>query len=337
MPLANPPKVIKGLYVTGWIAGSSRFPEIVKLVEDTELNAMVVDVKDYSGYVSYPTNVPEVKASGAENELRFTRPNAMLKNLHDKGIYAIARVSVFQDPILAKAHPEWALKNKATGELWKDRSGLHWMDPASKDVWKYVVSIAKDCFDRGFDEVNFDYMRFPSDGSLTAIGYPVWDEAKPRSAVIKEFWQYVRSELPGKTITGDIFGLTTVAEDDLGIGQLLLNTYGNFDAVAPMVYPSHYAAGFQGYKNPAQYPYEVIRHSMDLARDRFAAVHASSTKPVTLLRPWLQVFDLGAIYTPEMVKAQIKAVDDSLSGTDFYGGWLLWDPNVRYTSYKNIK
>jgi hypothetical protein len=339
--LSNPPDVVKGIYVTGWIAGlASRMDKLITLIDETELNAVVIDVKDFSGYVSYPTDVPEVKEAGADKEPRFVRPNALLKKLHDHGIYTIARVSVFEDSIFAKAHPEWALKT-ANGKLWGDQKGLFWMDPANKHVWDYEVAVAKDAFARGFDEVNFDYVRFPTDGATNAIVYPTWDGTTPKEVVIGEFWRYLREALPGEKISADLFGLTTVAEDDLGIGQRLSRAYGNFDAVAPMVYPSHYGTGFQGFKNPAQHPYEVIKYSMDGAALKFRAAASATSGPAyptkTLLRPWLQAFDLGAVYSPDMIRQQIKAVDDALKvgAPEFYGGWLLWDPNVRYLNYRD--
>ncbi len=352
-PLPNPPEIVKGIYLTNWTAGSSkRLAELEKLVDRTDLNAMVIDVKDYSGYVAYRTGIPEVVASGAEKDIRILRPNAMIKELHDKGIYLIARVTVFQDPILAKAHPEWAVQDNVTGGVWKDRKGISWMNTASKEVWNYVVVLARDAFARGFDEVNFDYIRFPSDGDLSRAEYPGVAPGTLHATVVKNFFAYLRKELPGKKISADLFGLTTSSADDLGIGQKILDAYPNFDFVSPMVYPSHFATGYIGLKNPAEHPYEVISYSMTKALDRFKALvspkssnassTATSSEPVTeqpsaplaKLRPWLQAFNLGATYTPAMVQAQIKAADEVLGGTPHYAGWLLWDPGNHYYSYQ---
>lgn len=363
--LANPPAVMKGLYLTGWSAGSpSKVASTIAFMEKSGLNAVVIDIKDYSGYVSYAMDVPEAKASGAENELRILHPNEMLKEFHDHNIYVIARVTVFQDPILAKAHPEWALKNVKTGKTWTDNHGLAWMDPAGQGTWDYVAAIARDAFGRGFDEVNFDYVRFASDGTLGAIQYPFWDQKTPRSAVIKKFFSYLRSQLSSNVISADIFGLAAVDTwDDLGIGQVLENALPYFDYVCPMVYPSHYAVGTLNYKNPADHPYEIIKYSLEGALKRRIVygkeqiVRSNSTsststslaishKPLAKLRPWLQAFDLGAVYTPAMVNTQIKAVDDALVNSSAtrnlapgdpanpFGGWLLWDPANRYTSYR---
>ncbi|OGZ00990.1 MAG: hypothetical protein A2946_00585 [Candidatus Liptonbacteria bacterium RIFCSPLOWO2_01_FULL_53_13] len=355
--LPNPPTVVKAVYATGWSAGSvSRKNALISLIKKNELNGIVIDIKDYSGYVSYKTGIPEVAGAGAEKEIRILRPNALIKELHDAGIYVIARVTVFQDPILARAHPEWALKDKVTGKTWADNHKLSWIDPAAEGAWDYVAAIAKDASSRGFDEINFDYVRFPSDGALENATYPFWNGANQKHEQIAKFFRYLRKELSGITISADLFGLTTVAIDDLGIGQVIEDAYASFDYVSPMIYPSHYSAGFIGYKNPAQYPYEVVRYSLEngtkklatMIRKMTAATSTATTSTASTssqassvishqslakLRPWLQVFDMGAVYDKGMIQAQIKATEDVLlhgSSTDAYAGWLLWDPANRY-------
>lgn len=338
-PLAEPPDSVQAVYLTSWTAGTaSRLNSLLTLLrEDEALNAMVIDIKDYSGYLAYRTEVPEARASGAEDDLRIADINALVKKLHDENVYVIGRISVFQDPILAEARPEWAVQS-TNGGIWKDRKGLSWLDPGAEPVWDYNLAIAKDALERGFDEINFDYIRFPSDGDLKTIRYPFSDEATPQRRIIREFFEYVRESLPGVKISADIFGLTTVAGDDLGIGQVIEDAYRYFDYVAPMVYPSHYASGFIGFKNPAAYPYEVVKHSLEGALlRRQALVNSTSTVgQVGKLRPWLQVFDLGATYDREMVLAQIRAVEEVLnnaSSSDAWAGWMLWDPKNTYQGY----
>ncbi|MBI2033761.1 MAG: hypothetical protein HYT13_01545 [Candidatus Liptonbacteria bacterium] len=338
-PLQDPPRVVKGIYATSWSAGSeNKIKYLLDLIDKTELNAIVIDIKDYSGYVAYRTGIPEVRAAGAEDQIRIAKPNALLKRLHDKNIYVIGRISVFQDPILAKAHPEWALVSSSTGKLWEDRKGLLWMDPAAEPVWDYNLKIARDALTRGFDEINFDYIRFASDGDLKNIKYPVWDEKSLKSTVIKNFFSYLRKNLPQAKISADLFGLATVNQEGLGIGQIIEDAYEYFDYVSPMVYPSHYAPGFNNYKNPAEHPYEVIRYSLDEALRRLENYSSSTNLEVGLkskLRPWLQDFNLGATYGPEMVRREIQAVEDSLnsaSSSNAFAGWLLWDPANVYTA-----
>lgn len=339
LQLRNPPAIVKGIYVTGWIAGTrERMQQLVDLLDRTDLNTVVLDIKDYSGYLSYRTGDPVLRAAGAENEPRMSSPNALIKELHDRGVYVIGRITVFQDSVLAKAHPEWALMTE-DGGAWRDRRGLMWMDPAAREVWDYNLRIAKDAFARGFDEINFDYIRFPSDGDLRAIRYPRWDGASTRQEVIASFFRYLREETGDRPISADLFGLAAVATDDLGIGQVIEDAYPYFDHVMPMVYPSHYAPGFLGYANPADHPYEVISDSLARAAGKWRA-QASSTspQPVAKLRPWLQAFDLGARYDNSMIARQIRAADEALGqgNPDLYSGWVLWDPSNTYVSYPRI-
>ncbi len=322
-PLKNQPSVIKAIYITNWSAGTpSRIDYIINLIDKTELNAVVIDIKDYSGYVAYRTNIKEVLQYNAQ-EIRIPKINSLIKKLHDKNIYVIGRVTVFQDPVFAKARPDLAIKDSATGSVWKDAKGLSWMDPASREVWNYNINIAKDAASRGFDEINFDYIRFPSDGNLDLMKFPFYDISKPKEDSIKDFFSFLRSSLQDIKISADLFGLSTVERDDMGIGQIIESAYNYFDYVSPMVYPSHYAAGFLGYKNPAEHPYEIIKYSVEKAVMRLKASGAVNSK----LRPWLQDFDLRANYGAREVKLEIKAVYDS----GVSDGWMLWDPNNIYT------
>ncbi len=351
------PLVVHGLYVTSWVAGiPSRVDSLIALAKARNINAMVVDIKDYSGYVAYKTSVPAIGESGAQKWLRVRDINALLEKLHRNTIYVIARITVFQDPILANAHPEWALQSSSTGAVWTDRKGLAWMDPAAEQVWEYNAALAKDAYSRGFDEIQFDYVRFPSDGDVREIRYPVWDATTPKHKVINNFFTYLRKELSGIPISVDLFGLSTVDMTDLGVGQIIEDAYANFDYVSPMVYPSHYAYGFIGYENPAQYPYEVIMYSMEKALQRLttydkqlttnttSTIDTTAESPVishklsvvAKLRPWLQVFDLGATYDGAMIQKEIQAVEDSLLRGPHpatFNGWLLWDPQNMYENF----
>ena len=147
-------------------------------------------------------DVPEAKTSGAEDQIRISCVNSVVKELHDNGIYVIGRITDFQDPILARAHPEWAMKNKTTGATWKDQNGLAWMDPAERPVWGYLASIAKDAFDRGFDEINFDYVRFATDGSISDIDYPAWNGTTPMATVIADYFKFLPEHVPERKDLG---------------------------------------------------------------------------------------------------------------------------------------
>ena len=310
--LSNPPEIIKAIYITALSAGSQQYIKYLdNLLEITEINAVVIDIKDYSGQIT------------------ISVPGGLIQKLHDKGIYVIARMVIFEDPTLAKIRPDLAIydKLKTTDPknplLWVDNNNLSWIDPASKEAWDYNISIAKDAVNYGFDELNFDYIRFPADGKIEDMGFPFWDKKVSMRLVIKEFFQKLRESLPDVKLSVDLFGYSTVSTDDMGIGQVLEDSFDYFDYISPMVYPSHYKDGFRGYSNPAEYPYEVIKYSMQEAIKKQAL---SKVK----FRPWLQDFNMGADYTVEMVKAEIKAVTDVL-GKDFYG-FMLWNASNVYTT-----
>jgi hypothetical protein len=297
--------------------------------------------------------VPGAKAAGAWKQVHLAKPNAFVEKIHDEGFYLIGRVTVFQDPLFAALHPEWALKDKATGKMWRDKNGLPWLDPAATSTWEYAAGIGRDLLRRGFDEVNFDYVRFASDGNVNNVAFPVWDGVVPKSAVIKSFFAYLRDALPGARISADLFGLVTVEPGDIGVGQRLEDSFPYFAAVAPMVYLSHFGPGFFGFKNPAERPYEVISHSMQKAVNRLAQymeginnanAATSSSRPLSslsvALRPWLQYFDLGARYTPEMVKLQIRATEEAAATSTMQGtigGWMLWDPTNTYPGITQLE
>ncbi|TSC81834.1 MAG: hypothetical protein G01um101419_742 [Parcubacteria group bacterium Gr01-1014_19] len=333
-PLSFPPDKIKAIYATSWSASSEKkLRYIIDLIKETELNAVVIDVKDYSGYLAYNTELELPKKYNAV-ELRIPQLNKLIKRLHDENIYVIGRISVFQDQRLALARPELALYSSTTGATWKDHKGLTWMDAASTEVWDYNIAVAKEILSRGFDEANLDYIRFASDGDLNDIKYPSWDEKQLKTRVMKDFFEYVRFQIPDGRISADLFGLVTVNKDGLGIGQHLEFAAPNFDAVAPMTYPSHYFPGFIGFENPADHPYEVIKYSMDSAVKRMVDFQSlSSTTPLTVkMRPWFQDFNLGANYDSEKVRAQIQAWEDSVAGhPELDGGWMLWNPSNLYT------
>jgi hypothetical protein len=352
--LKNPPKIIKAVYVTGYSAGSKSYTSYLNnLLNSTEINAVVIDIKGSDGYVTYNSSLADVQKYKLTN-YAISNIDALVRSLHDKNIYVIGRIAVFEDPVYAKVRPELAVYNKAdtldlsNPVLWQDRNGLSWMDPASKDVWDYDISLAKDALNNhGFDEINFDYVRFPTDGKTGDAGFPVYDGVKEKSEVIKEFFGYLRQQLLNEKISVDLFGLTTVKKDDMGIGQIIEDAFLNFDYISPMVYPSHYADEFIGFANPADHPYDVIKYSMDHALSRENAflqqqnptinnatgTASSETKKSNIVlakfRPWLQDFDMGAYYTADMIDQEIKATQDSL-GNDFVG-FMLWNPRNIYT------
>ncbi|MBU4338017.1 putative glycoside hydrolase [Patescibacteria group bacterium] len=334
-PLANPPEEIRAIYATSNSAGSPvKMDNFIKLIKKANLNAIVIDIKDYSGYVFYDSGLEDVEKYKAE-KIIIPKINTLIKKLHDENIYAIARVVVFQDPVLAGARPELAVKNKNTGGIWRDNLNLAWLDPSAPDVWDYVIKISQNAASRGFDEINFDYIRFPSDGYLGAMSFPFYGQKNvSKEEAIKEFFIYLRSNLKGVKISADLFGLTTSAKDDLGIGQVIEDAYQNFDAVSPMVYPSHYAKGFLGFAEPASHPYEVVRYAIESAAKKLEEYNKTEEVfcPVAensgnvKIRPWIQAFNMGGIYDAAKIKIQIKASDEAGGA-----GWMLWNPANNYS------
>lgn len=333
------PEIVKAIYSTSWSASKEGFIDyLISIAKTTEINAVVIDIKDFSGYVGYDIAVPDVKKYNAK-QIRITDIDSLIQKLHKEGIYVIARITVFQDPVLARARPDLAIYSKAKlssltpsipslASLWLDNVGLAWIDPAAKESWDYNIAIAKDAVNRGFDELNFDYVRFPSDGDLQDMIFPFWDGKVEKHIVIRDFFQYLRKSLPNTKISIDLFGLSTVSSNDLGVGQIIEDGFGYFNYVCPMVYPSHYADGFIGYQNPAEHPYEVVKNSMEGAL-RKLELYKKSQKTDVQLRPWLQDFDLGATYDAQMIKAEIRAVYEA-AGDDFKG-FMLWNSWNIYT------
>jgi len=321
------PDSVKGIYMTSWIASRRDLRSaLVKLIDETEINTLVIDIKDYSGKIVYEVTNPELKKFGSE-EVRVKDLQEFIEELHKKNIYVVGRVAVFQDEYFVKHRPDLAVKTKNGLSVWKDRKGISWIDAGSREYWEYIIMIAKESRKIGFDEINFDYIRFPSDGNMQDISFPL-SSTTPKHLVMKEFFQYLDTELDGTGLktSADLFGMVTTAKDDMGIGQLLEDALPHFDYIMPMVYPSHYPATFQGYKNPADYPYEVVHFAMKAGVDRAELMASTTGQSVAEMRPWLQDFNLGAIYGPDKVRAQIKATYDV--GLD---SWILWSPSNKYT------
>jgi hypothetical protein len=321
------PNPVKAIYMTSWVAGTNSIRNnLVRIIDDTEINSIVIDIKDYSGKVVFAITDPQLKSFGSE-EIRVSDMRDFIESLHKKGIYVIGRVAVFQDAYFVKHRPDLAIRNEKGSEVWKDRKGISWIDVGSKEYWDYIIQIAKEARKIGFDEINFDYIRFPSDGNMQDISFPM-SSTTPKSVALKNFFVYLHDHLKdtGLKTSADLFGMTTTASDDMGIGQIFENALPYFDYVMPMVYPSHYPPNFMNYKNPAQHPYELIQYTMKSAVDRREALATSTGQTLAKLRPWLQDFDLGADYGPEEVKAQIKATYDV--GLD---SWALWSASNKYT------
>lgn len=321
-PLAKEKVKAKGLYMSGPVFNSSSlFNNLVRIIDETELNAVVIDVKDDLGYLTAPLAIPLAQ----EIQTRVHKGGNAEKNmrvLYEKDIYPIARIVVFKDPSLASGKTELAIK-RADGQPWRDRKGLAWVDPHNREVWQYAVDVAKEAAKMGFREIQFDYVRFPTDGDVKNATYP-FATGQSKEDIIKDFLAFAKAELAEYNvfIAADVFGLTTLTLDDMGMGQKYEKIISEVDYVCPMVYPSHYGVGNYGFTNPNAHPYEIVKESLLDGIEKGAKVDSGA-----IIRPWLQDFSLGSPrYGAAEVRAQIQATYDA--GLE---EWILWNAGNRYT------
>lgn len=321
---------VKGLYLTGWTVGNmDKVNHYIQLANNTEINTYVIDIKDDDGYVGYESEIPAVREIKAWKKKYDV--DKVLKAFHDNNIHIIGRVVCFKDPVLSSKKPELAVK-RANGTVWKDNHGLTWLNPYNKESWPYLVDIAREGVKKGFDEIQFDYIRFPNDGDKKAMFFGDMD--KKKYEVINEFLAYARKELPGVILSADVFGIICESPGDTeDIGQYLEYIGKDIDYISPMAYPSHYAIGQIVNKvifyKPDLEPYGVVYNTLVKARERISNVEGYKAK----VRPYIQDFTASWLgkgyyqtYGPEQVRQQIKAVYDA-----GYEEWILWNANNTYS------
>ncbi len=311
---------VKGVYVTSdTTAYPPKFDALIDLADNTEINAFVIDLKDDRGYVTYNADVPLVGELGLKST-RIEDIDALLATLAEHKIIPIARIVCFKDSILAKAKPELAVRN-INGGMWEDNKGLNYINPYNHEVWEYLVEVAEDAARHGFREIQFDYVRFPTDGKISECVYP--GEYSSKSDCIAGFLAYARERLEklGVWVSADVFGLVVQDTPDAErIGQKIEKLSANVDIVCPMVYPSHYNTGSYEIDNPNSEPYDLVSAAMKEAATRLAGTGAMG-------RPWLQDFSMrGIAYGVAEVKAEIKAAEEQ--GFD---EWILWNASNNYT------
>ncbi len=318
------PEAVHGIYAGSWpVASDKRFAQLLDLADRTEVNAFVIDVKDATGEVTYASQVPLARQVGATDRVRIADVRERLERLREHGIYPIARIVVFKDPLLATARPEWSIQRE-DGTVWEDQKNVHWVDAYNEHVWNYNIELAREAIALGFSEVQWDYVRFPDAPNryLRDAVYPARD-GRSRTQGIREFMMYADDRLAESDVplTADVFGITTSAFNDVGIGQLWEEMSDVIDVLLPMVYPSHYPRGSWSYANPNAAPYQIVKKAMDHGVNRSREIEGAAS-----IRPWLQAFSLGEPdYGPRHVRAQIDAVYDA-GLTE----WVLWNPSVRY-------
>ncbi|NMB95481.1 MAG: putative glycoside hydrolase [Clostridiaceae bacterium] len=329
-PKIKKPDAVKALYLTGWSAGSTnKLNSLISIAQQTEINSFVVDIKDDDGLVSYVSDIPAVKEYKAYSQKYNI--DKLITTLHDNGIYVIGRLVCFKDPVLSTKRPDLAVKN-VSGGLWKDNYDIAWLDPYNKTSWPYIIDIAKEALSKGFDEIQFDYVRFPNDGDKKAMVFNVTD--KKKYEVINEFLSYAIAELPGAIISADVFGIICESPKDTeDIGQYLELIGKDIDYISPMVYPSHYALGQIvnkiAFPKPDLDPYGVVYNSLIKAKNRISAVEGYKAD----VRPYLQGFTASWLrngnyqkYGAKQIREQIQAVYDA-----GYTEWIIWDPANKYS------
>lgn len=310
------PIVVRAIYINALVASKPEaLEQRLALVDRTELNAVVIDLKDSTGRVYYDTQVKLAHEIGAVQPI--LDPRVLVAELKQRGIYSIARIVVFEDPILAEAKPEWAIRDRTTGGPWRTWNGLAWVNAYRQEVWQYNTALALEAANFGFDEIQLDYIRFPTDGPLRNADYGVPHTPENRTRALREFLQTVQEALRPTPayLAADIFGLTVWELSDSGIGQNLETIVQVVDYVCPMLYPSHFWSGSLGFELPNDHPYEVMRWSLENGLARVPDMRAK-------FRPWLQDFSYGPgkRYGPEEVRAQIRAVYDA-----GLSSWMLWN------------
>ena len=326
-PLVATPPVIRGLYVNRWAAVGQKMWELIDVAKRTEVNALVIDVKDDRGFVLYRSRVPLAREMGADTNSAMSarRLRAVLDTMRAHGIYPIARIVVVKDPLLAGHKLEWAIKRSDDpSKPWLDKNGRPWLDPHHDGVWQYAADLGHEAVDLGFSEVQLDYVRFPDERGMHRDAVFPLANGRPRAQVIREQLGATRKALDpaGVPMTIDVFGLTTSDTTDMGIGQRWEMFADKADAILPMTYPSHYAPGSYGIANPNANPYATIARAMRDAKQRTEGIPDAG-----VIIPWYQDFTLGPPrYGVAEVRAQIKAGYDN-----GFPSWILWNPRSVYT------
>ncbi len=321
------PLVPRAVYLSFYGAGSGLLRgKALELLEGTELNALVIDVKGDLGMLSYPSEIPLAGEIGAQEIITLRKLPEMIQTLKEKGIYLIARIVAFKDERLAEARPELAVRT-AEGEIWKDGEGLSWTDPFRKEVWEYNIEVAVEAARSGFDEIQFDYVRFPD---RSGLAFSQENTEENRVAAINGFLAAARRRLVPYNVflSADIFGYVCWNHNDTWIGQQLETLAPLVDYISPMLYPSGFQHGVASYRPAVEYPFEIVYLTLEEARERTGL-------PSVRFRPWLQAFRDYAFDRRRFEDAEIRAQTEA---SEEFGanGWMLWNPRNVYSA-KGLK
>lgn len=320
---------IKGIYVTAHSAGGSRMESLLKLVDETDLNSMVIDIKDDNGYITYPTTTPELLEIGTPKKF-IGDIEKLMTTLKEHDIYPIARIVVFKDTVLSVKKPELSFL-QADGTIWKNGRGESFVNPYRQEVWDYNIALAKEAAKLGFKEIQFDYVRFPEgfENRAESLTFNITDMS--RVDAVAGFVKYAREQLEplGVRVSVDIFGYAASVPAAEGIGQDFVKISNDAHVISPMIYPSHYSTGWFNLKTPDRSPYETIKGAIEDTHKKLA--NTGVLKPI--IRPWIQDFTASWLgkgnylkYGKAEVEAQIKALHDE--GVNEY---LLWNAGNKYS------
>jgi hypothetical protein len=322
--IALDPFKVKALYLTPYGAVTKLKAAALEAVKLNNLNALVIDVKGDRGFIPFKVDLPLADEAGAQNTLLIKDIQGLVRSLKEQNLYLIARIVVFKDDPLAAAKPQWAVKTKGGG-VFRDREKLRWVDPFRKEVWDYNIAIAKIAAEVGFDEIQFDYVRFP-DNRGVAFSQPANEESRSRTitAFLETAYRALRPY--NVFVAADVFGYVPWNANDTDIGQKIVPITNAVDIVSLMVYPSGYHLGIPKYRNPVKHPYEIVYLTLKKAQERTQA------SPLRF-RPWLQAFrDYafgGGDFNEDRMRLQIKAAEDFGAS-----GWMFWNPRNVYPKGK---
>lgn len=328
----RPPVKVKGVYVSAYAAGTKdMMASIIQKIDETELNAVVIDFKDDDGRITCRVDsemINELEAS----KVYIGDMAALIQELKAHDIYVIARVVAFRDPYLAEKKPEWSIKTK-DGTIYKDSEGFAWVNPYKEEVWQYLAEVGRAASRLGFDEVQFDYIRFATDKTIKNIAYE--DEitkGRTKTDVITEFTTYICKELEEEIyVSADVFGAIIGSDGDAqSVGQNYGDMADHLDYICPMIYPSHYGQGNFGIEYPDTQPYGTVLGALKGSKEELNASRTAG-RPQAVVRPWLQDFTASYMknhidYGPEQVREQINGVYDA-----GYEEWILWNASCKYS------
>lgn len=332
---------VKGIYVTSNSTQGKKMDELVKFIKDSNLNTMVIDVKDDTGNITMKLNTGNKQVD--KNTLDIVDGKKLLKKLHDNNIYPIARIVTFKDTKLANEHPEWTFRN-SDGSVWTNGKGDSFVNPFMKEVWKYDIDVAKAAAKAGFQDIQFDYVRFPEgfENQADSLTYNKGEyknskmsSGDQRVDTITKFLEYANKELKpmGVNVSADVFGYSALVENAPGIGQSFPKISKNVDAISSMIYPSHWSNGDFGLQAPDTEPYKTVNRYIQKENSLLDTL--GKDKPIS--RPWIQDFTASYLGAGNYIDYDAKAISEEVQALKDNGvnEFLLWNAGNDYTEGVN--